>query len=352
LAAHVVVEHAKICLCLSVENKMIIQIRIGRGLRTSISFAVIVLGCAAFFQEMDLAAARQSVPQQMTFASPTDGVAALVDAVRNKDDRKLEALLGPGSRDVINSGDAVADQLTRDRFLAAYDMKSTLVPLNAIAASLRVGDDDWPFPIPLVKDDGIWRFDLAAGREEILNRRIGRNEANAIEASLAFVDAQRDYASVDRDGDGVLEYAQRFVSTNGMKDGLYWQVQGNEPPSPLGPAFAAARAEGFGLEAPNAKANASVSGQAPYYGYYYKLLTSQGPAAMPGGAYDYLVNGNLLGGFALIAYPASYGVSGVMTFIVNHDGAVYESDLGSDTVRTVVGIAAFNPDDKWQRVEN
>jgi hypothetical protein len=193
----------------------------------------------------------------------------------------------------------------------------------------------------LVKQGTTWRFDLAAGRDELINRRIGRNELNAIEASQAFVDAQQDYASEDRDGDNILEYAQRFVSTPGMKDGLYWPAQAGEEESPLGPLFAEARAEGYQL--------GTAAGGTPYYGYRYKILTSQGPAAM-GGAYDYIVGGNMLSGVGMIAYPAQHGFSGVMSFIVNHDGVVYQKDLGPETASVAAAMPVFNPDDTWQRV--
>ena len=280
-------------------------------------------------------------PQQRTFATPEAGVAALIDAVRQRDRVALESILGPGSREVIESGDPVADAEARDDFLAAYDAKSNLVAVNASTRTLQVGDDAWPLPIPLVRRGNTWRFDLAAGREELINRRIGRNETNAIEASQAFIDAQQEYASEDRDGDMILEYAQRFRSTPGLKDGLYWPTLEGDEESPLGPLFAEARAEGY---RPETATPGSV-----FYGYRYRILTSQGPAAM-GGAYDYMVGGNMIGGVAMIAYPAQYGVSGVMSFIVNHDGVVYEKDLGPETPEAAAAITAFNPDNTWQRV--
>ena len=216
-------------------------------------------------------------PAQRTFATPEAGVTALIDAARTNDQAALESILGPGSREVVSSGDPVADAAARDEFLASYDAKSNLVAVNDNTRTLQIGQTDWPLPIPLVREGSMWHFDLAAGRDELINRRIGRNELNAIEAALATVDAQQDYASADRDGDMILVYAQRFISTPGLKDGLDWPVQAGDEESPLGPEFAEARAEGYQLE--------GAAPGSPYYGYRYKILTSQGPAAT-GGVYD------------------------------------------------------------------
>jgi hypothetical protein len=285
-----------------------------------------------------------------TFDSPNDAVAALIDAGRKSDLQAVEAVLGPGSQDVVEAGDPVADKLALQRFVAAYDKKSTLVPINAAKTSLHVGDEDWDLPIPLVREGARWRFDVAAGREEVIDRRIGRNESNAVEASRAYVDAQREYASTDRNGDGTLQYAQRFISTPGLKDGLYWPAQSNESPSPLGEFFAKASDEGYFQQAATSSPTRDTPLRArPYYGYYYTILKSQGPSA-PGGAYDYVLNGKMIGGFAMVAYPAEYGVSGVMTFVVNHEGVVYQKDLGPDT--DYVEITDFDPDSTWRRVEN
>jgi len=305
--------------------------------------APIFLG-AALFSIVSFDAAGWAAPQpapQRTFATPEAAVEALIGAARGNDVGALEAVLGPGSRAVIDSGDPVEDKSTRDEFLADYDMKSNLVAVNDTTRVLQVGPSDWPLPIPLVKQGTAWHFDLAAGRDEIINRRIGQNELNAIEAAQAFVDAQQDYASEDRDGDKILEYAQRFISTPGTKDGLYWPVQAGEEDSPLGPLFAEASAAGYQLE------TATPGGA--YYGYRYKILTSQGQAAM-GGAYDYIVNGNMLAGVGMIAYPAEYGISGIMSFIVNHDGVVYQKDLGPETAMEAAATTAFNPDNTWRRV--
>ena len=297
-----------------------------------------LLGAVAFSLIIGWAQAQSS---RTTFATPEAGVAALIDAARKNDQAALESILGPGSREVVSSGDAVADAAGREDFVAAYDAKSNLVAVNDDTRTLQIGETDWPLPIPLVREGSMWHFDLAAGRDELINRRIGRNELNAIEAALAFVDAEQDYASEDRDGDMILEYAQRFVSTPGMKDGLYWPVQAGEEESPLGPEFAEARAEGYQLET-------AVPGGA-YYGYRYKILTSQGPAAM-GGAYDYVIDGNMIAGVGLVGYPAEYGVSGIASFIVNHDGVVYQKDLGPETAMVGAAMTVFDPDDTWQPV--
>jgi hypothetical protein len=305
--------------------------------------APIFLG-AALFSIVSFVAAGWAAPQpaqQRTFETPEAAVEALIGAARGNDIGALEAVLGPGSRAVIDSGDPIEDKSSRDEFLADYEMKSNLVAVNDTTSVLQVGPSDWPLPIPLVKQGAEWRFDLAAGRDELVNRRIGQNELNAIEAAQAFVDAQQDYASEDRDGDKILEYAQRFISNPAMKDGLYWSAQAGEEESPLGPLFAEARAEGY-------RPDTAAPGT-PFYGYRYKILTSQGQAAM-GGAYDYIVNGNMFAGVGMIAYPAEYGTSGIMSFIANHDGIVYQKDMGPETGSIVGAMTVFNPDETWQRV--
>ena len=295
-----------------------------------------------------------------TFATPADAATAFVDAARRHDAKGLESLLGPDGQDAIESGDPVADNLAMDKFVAAYDMKSTLVPDSPESTSWHVGADDWTLPIPIVMKDGRWQFDPDEGYDEIVNRRIGQNESNAIQASLAYVDAQRDYSMIDRNGDGLHEYAQRFISTPGNQDGLYWPAKADEPPSPLGSFFAEANDQNYLKEAVDAskdsvKTQNDATGDAaaeprPYYGYYYKILTSQGANA-PGGALDYLVNGKMIGGFALIAYPADYGNSGIKTFMVNHEGIVYQKDLGPDTESIAEKITAYDPDSTWEKAE-
>ena len=295
-----------------------------------------------FFAPGLIGLAVQAQSQQATFATPEAGVAALIDALRRNNASALESLLGPGGRDVLDSGDPVSDAAARDDFVAAFERKSDLVAVNDTTRMLRVGESEWPLPIPLISAGSGWRFDLETGRDELINRRIGRNETNAIEACQAFIDAQQEYASEDRDGDDILEYAQRFTSTSWMKDGLYWPAKEGEPDSPLGPLFAAARAEGYQL--------GTAAPRSAYYGYRYKILTSQGASAA-GGAYAYITDGNMIGGVALIAYPVQYGQSGIMSFMTNHDGVVYQKDLGPQTAEVVSNTTAFDPDDTWQRVE-
>ena len=276
---------------------------------------------------------------QERYKNPDEAVAALIAAAKAADRPALMRVLGPGSAEVVSSGDEVADAAGRKRVLDAYDTKHQVVMEGADKALLVIGNEEWPFPIPLVRKDGSWQFDTAAGRDEILFRRIGRNELNAVQAALAYVDAQHEYAEKGIGGNGV--YAQRIVSQAGKKDGLYWPAQSGEDDSPLGELAAAASAAGY----------RAGQQRSPYHGYYYKILTRQGTNA-PGGALDYVVRGNMIGGFALVAYPAEYRNSGVMTFLVNHQGVVYEKDLGPDTARIASGMTAFNPDSTWQRVSD
>ena len=274
---------------------------------------------------------------QQSFKTPEEAVEALATAAKAHDRKGVLAVLGADAADIVSSGDDVADRADRDRVIEAYDAKRQVVMEGADKAVLVLGNQDWPFPIPLVRKDGAWRFDTAAGREEILFRRIGRNELAAIQTILAFVDAQQEYAEKGIGGNGV--YAQRIVSRPGTKDGLYWPAQSGEDESPLGDLAASAAAEGY----------RAGQQRIPYHGYYYKVLTRQGPNA-PGGALDYVVRGKMIGGFALVAYPAQYGNSGVMTFLVNHQGTIYEKDLGEQTAGIASGMTAFNPDNTWQRV--
>lgn len=278
-----------------------------------------------------------------TFASPEEAVQALVEAAKAGDTKALAAILGPESRPLISSGDTVADKQARERFVQAYEQSNKLERPTDTKAVLVIGQDEWPLPIPVVKAGDTWRFDTAAGKEEILTRRIGRNELNAMQVCLAIVDAQQDYARVAREGDGLRKYAMKFRSDTGKKNGLYWWTKEGEVLSPLGVLVANARAEGYSRKTSDGK-------HAPYHGYLYKILTAQGPEA-PGGAYDYVVNGKMIGGFALVAIPAKYGVSGVMTFIVNHQGVVYEKNLGMDTAETARAMKAYNPDNTWKKVE-
>jgi len=279
---------------------------------------------------------------QKTFSSPEKAVEAMVDAVKADDIQLLLAIFGPGSRHIILSGDSVEDQKGHEWFINHYGEKNRLEEASG-KVTLHVGTDDWPFPIPIVKAGNGWRFDTAAGKQEILARRVGGNELKGIQVCLAYVDAQRAYAMKKaRQGEGLLEYAQRFVSTPGKQDGLYWETGEGQEQSPIGPLLAAARDQGYSGKSLGEEPE-------PYHGYYYRILTAQGKSA-PGGAQDYVVGGKMIGGFALIAYPAHYRASGVMTFIVNHDGVVYQKNLGKENKKAVQGIKAFNPDKTWSRV--
>jgi hypothetical protein len=251
------------------------------------------------------------------------------------------ALFGPGSEPLVSSGDEIEDRYHREQFVKSYDEKNRLEAGAGGKVALTTGNDDWPFPIPIVKTGNRWRFDTRAGRDEILSREIGENELSAIQACLAIVDAQRDYADQKRDRAGQPEYAQNLEGKKGGNDGLYWEAAQGESPSPLGPLVARARAEGYGQ---------SAGMPAPYHGYLYKILKAQGADAT-GGAYDFVVNGKMIGGFALLAYPANYGSSGVNSFIVSHEGAVYRKDLGKNTAKAAESMALFNPDKTWKKVE-
>jgi hypothetical protein len=280
---------------------------------------------------------------QKTFSSAEEAVKATVAAAKNNDDKELLAIFGPTAKELISSGDPVADKERRAQFLQAYDEKNRL-STEGESTILIVGKQEWPFPIPLVKKGQSWVFDTEKGRQEILNRRIGANELFTIQACLAVVDAQREYAIKihDNDKSGLLEYAQKFVSDPGKRNGLYWEAKAGEPESPLGPIMTQARSEGYQAK--------GAGTPIPYHGYYYRILTAQGKNA-PGGAYSYLVKGKMIGGFAVVAYPAEYGNSGVMTFIVNHDGKVFQKNLGKNTAAVAKGMKEYNPDKTWTEVK-
>ena len=288
-----------------------------------------------------LCAATSVAMAQQTFKTPEEAATALVNAAKSGDSKSIVTVLGPDGEDIVSSGDEVADAATRAKFIAAYDSKHTTAMEGDSKAVMVVGPDDFPLPIPLVRKDGLWRFDTAAGREEILFRRIGENELDAIQSALAYVDAQDEYAEKDRTGAGVNTYAQRIISQPGKKDGLYWPTSQGEQPSPLGELVAEATKQGYRVGA----------GRTPFHGYYFKILTKQGAAAA-GGELEYIVNGKMIGGFALVAYPAEYRNSGVMTFIVNHAGTVFQKDLGPNTAQVAERMTAFNPDKTWQKVSD
>lgn len=287
-------------------------------------------------------AAQTKALAQSFYASPQEAANALYEVIKSHDVKSIYKVLGPGSEDLIYTGDAVADQQMRERFLAAYDRFLMIEQEGDAKATLVLGENDWPFPFPLVKCAQGWQFDAHAGAEEIVNRRIGANELFAMKFCLAYGDAQQEYAERDRDGDGLLEYAQSFRSSEGKRDGLFWRGKDGEPLSPLGPLAARAKAEGYSVKGGDQPV--------PYHGYFYRILTSQGKDAR-GGAYDYVVNGNMIGGYALIAYPARWGASGVMSFICSHDGVVYQQDLGEDTSEIALRMTQFNPDANWQNAQ-
>jgi len=279
--------------------------------------------------------------QQKTFATPEDAVVATVDAAKAGDTSELLAIFGPEAENVLSSGDPVADQESRDVFLVAYAERAELKPVGPTRRILYVGYEDWPFPIPLVKDGEAWRFDTAAGAQEILYRRIGGNELSTIQVCQAFVEAQKEYAATSHDGNPAGIYAQKYASTPGKQDGLYWESDDPENLSPLGEFAAEAASEGYlhTGEQPT-----------PFHGYIFRILTAQGKSANHG-ARSYIVNGQMRDGFAMIAFPAAYDVSGVMTFIVNQDGLVYQKDLGSDTPNLAAEITQFDPDSGWEKVK-
>jgi hypothetical protein len=294
---------------------------------------VIGLALAGFVWSGGLANAAE--PKQPMFVSPEAAVAAMIDAIRTKNDARLATIIGPGSRTWLFSGDAIADRADLDRFVAAYDEKHVIVSEGADRAMLTVGKDAWPMPVPLVKATQ-WHFDTAAGREEALARRVWRNEIYTIDTIKAIADAQIEYARLDRQGSGLLEYAQKFRSSPGKRDGLYWPAKQGEAESPLGPLVAKAAREGYQTDLQ------------PYHGYTFRILKNQGKDAR-GGAYAYVVKGRMIGGFAVVAYPANYGVSGVMTFLINQDGVVYQKDLGPDTAQVAATLASFSPGQGWNK---
>jgi hypothetical protein len=278
--------------------------------------------------------------KQRSFASADEAVTALVAAVQSGDRNELLAVFGPGSEGVIGSGDSIADAKDRARFLAMYQAKHSLVPDGDTKSILQIGENDWPLPVPVVRRGNRWYLDGAAGAEELAFRRVGRNELGAIAVCRGYVRAQRDYSAVGRDGGPAGIFAVKVLSDPGSHNGLYWPTAEEEAPSPIGPWIAEAAAEGY---------RAGAGRSAPYHGYYYRMLFKQGEHAA-GGAADYFMGGQLVGGFALVAWPAHYGISGVQTFLVNQEGVVYQKDLGEDTAATADQIDAYDPDSSWTAV--
>lgn len=277
--------------------------------------------------------------KQTSFATPEQATEALVAANRTGNKAELLRILGPKAKQLISSGDRVADKKSRLTFVTAYDNAHRLESDGSDKQILIVGKREWPLPISLVRQDGTWRFDTEAGKQEILNRRIGRNEMNVIAVCRAYVVAQGEYAAQHPLADGKHEYAQRILSHEGKRDGLYWPVAAGEPESPLGPFVASAQAKGYKAK--------SHGVRRPYHGYYYRILTGQSEK-VPGGAIDYISDSRMTGGFALLAFPAKYGDSGIMTFIVSQDGIVHEKDFGPDTAKRAAQITQYDPDESWK----
>jgi hypothetical protein len=296
---------------------------------------------------------------QVTFSSADDALQALVSAAKDKDRTALAKLFGPDYEKLL-TGDEVEDNKDLDAFSSAASESAELQKVTDSKFVVAVGQDHWPTPIPLVQRDGQWLFDTKAGLEEVLNRKIGENELSAIATCRAYAVAQWEYYTEgDWDHDGVAEYAQRLISTSGKHDGLYWETSEGDKPSPLGELIAAARAEGYGPkpETPGAtgkggaqEKEAVSEERAPYHGYYFKILTRQGPAA-PGGKYGYVINGNMIAGYAFVAYPDKWGSSGIMTFVINQQGRVYEKNLGPNTAKLAAAMTEYNPDPSWKLVK-
>jgi DUF2950 family protein len=296
---------------------------------------------------------------QSTFSDADDALQALVSAAKDKDRSALAKLFGPDYEKLL-TGDEVEDNKDLDAFASAASESAQLQKVNDSKFVVTVGQDHWPTPIPLVQKDGKWLFDTKAGLEEALNRKIGENELSAIATCRAYAVAQWEYYTEgDWDHDGVAEYAQRLISTSGKHDGLYWETSEGDKPSPLGKLIAVARAEGYGpqTETPGAagkggaqEKEAVSEERAPYHGYYFKILARQGAAA-PGGKYGYVINGNMIAGYAFVAYPDKWGSSGVMTFIINQQGRVYEKNLGPNTAKLAAAMNEYNPDPSWKFVK-
>ncbi len=306
---------------------------------------LLFLLCAGLFACSSTAAAQERKEKQALFATPEQAMKALVEAAKAKDRAALAAIFGPESQKQLLSGDEVQDNHEMDQFAASVQKSIKIEKVNDAKYTLTIGERNWPFPIPIVKQGDQWRFDTQAGMEEILNRRIGENELSTVMTCRAYVLAQWQYFTEEgENNDGVAEYAQKFISSPGKKDGLYWETAEGEKPSPLGSLVAAARAEGYGRKDPNAAPK-----RTPYHGYYFRILTSQGAYA-PVGKYNYIINGHMIAGFALVAYPDKWGSSGVMTFIVNQQGRVYEKNLGSKTAEIANAMTAYDPDPTWTLV--
>jgi hypothetical protein len=307
---------------------------------------IIAFACcciAAASSHSSYAAAPPESAQVLAFASPQEAGKFLLEALHTDDLEQLEALVGKGHAELLFSGDDLADAEHRKAFSVAAS-RHLRIEKNAKGdrAVLLVGEKEWPFPLPLLKKNQEWMFDAEQGKEELLNRRIGRNELNVLRVLRAYVEAQFEYAAQDRDGDGIVEYAQKLYSDAGTQNGLYWPAQPGTPPSPLGPLLAQAQ--------PDAAPKGAKEAAPPFHGYYYKILYRQGEKA-PGGKYMYVLNGNMLAGFGLLAFPARYGETGIYSFAVNHRGEIYQRDLGPLTAKLAAAMKDYNPDENWQPVK-
>jgi len=327
-------------------NRQILK-RLPRSLCAAFLTLVVLAGCggggSSGASGGATGAATAADKDHRSFGSAQEAVDALVAALKAGDSAQETLLFGPGSERIVSSGDTVADANARQKFLEAYQTKHSLVAGSGGSMVLQIGADDWPMPVPLVQRDGRWYLDGAAGADEIAIRRVGRNELGAIAVARGFVDAENLYASEGRDGNEAGLYAGRLISDEGRHNGLYWPTKEGESPSPVGDFVASAAGEGY-----RRGANGEPT---PYHGYFYRMLYAQGANA-PGGAKDYYESGALVDGFALIAWPADYGASGVKTFMVSQDGVVYEKDLGPDTATAAGAIELFDPDSTWSKVES
>jgi hypothetical protein len=291
-----------------------------------------------FLLALFVIAGSANAADQKTFGTPAEAAQALFKASEDQSQEEMLAILGDDGKDLVYSGDAVQDKAHMQHFVKAYNTKHTIVKQDENTSVLQVGANDWQMPIPIVNDGGKWRFDTAAGRQELLFRRIGHNELGAIAACRGFIDAQKDYAAVGHDGLPAGIYASKLMSDPGKQNGLYWETKADEPASPAGPLLAKAGGEGY----------KPPKEDQPYHGYLYRILQGQGTAAK-GGTKSYLSDGKLTGGVALVAYPAEYKVSGVMTFVINQRGVVYQKDLGEKTAETAGSMKEYNPDGTWSK---
>jgi Protein of unknown function (DUF2950) len=313
-------------------------VRLGRWGRTRLRRLVLITSVAATATLLPAIGAGADESAQKTFSTAQQAADALVTATRDNDVAALQQVLGPEAASLISSGDEAQDRNDRAHFVTLYEAHHRLVTAGEGKQTLLVGNNDWPLPIPLVKSAGTWRFDSAAGVKELLYRRIGANELASIRVCHALRQAQLDYASTGHDGNPPGAYAQRFKSKPGTQNGLYWPVAAGEPESPAGPFVADAEAEGY-----------EYGKRHPYHGYYFRILKAQGPSAH-GGAKDYVIDDRMTGGFAILAFPAEYGASGVMTFLVSRRGTVFQKDLGASTADAAKAITAFDPDSSWTRL--